>query len=186
MLDRFQIDKVLFPLCFVALVKSCKHIVASLWCCEMSRVCTCSGNANCGFSSVVGGWKWLGVTPNYLCGEVAVMRTTRTTRNAEMKFWGCPNFKVSSMSVVVDFFFKLLNVIIVHWFLSSFDIDEESIGCNYFKWCGEDDIDERDGVIFKQKRKICTLEKSNKLYEKWVKYLIRVVCVVVVLNIILV
>jgi len=34
MLDRFQIEKVFFSLCFVALVKSCKYIVASLWCCE--------------------------------------------------------------------------------------------------------------------------------------------------------
>jgi len=33
MLDRFKIEKVFFSLCFVALVKSCKHI-ASLWCCE--------------------------------------------------------------------------------------------------------------------------------------------------------
>jgi len=41
------------------------------------------------------------------------MRTSKTTRNARKKFWGCPNFKVRSMSVVT-FFFKLLNVIIVY------------------------------------------------------------------------
>jgi len=34
MLDRFKIEKVLFPLCFVALVKSYNHIVVTLWCCE--------------------------------------------------------------------------------------------------------------------------------------------------------
>jgi len=47
-------------------------------------------------------------------------------------------------------------------FFSSFDEQrgyQEPVRCNFFKWCGEDDIDERDGVIFKQRRKICSLEK---------------------------
>ncbi|XP_027910407.1 uncharacterized protein LOC114169452 [Vigna unguiculata] len=121
--------------------------------------CTCSGNGNGGLSSAGGGWKGLDVTPICRCGDVAVIRTARTTRNAGKKFWGCPNFKRGN---------------------------QESVGCNYFKWCGEDAIDKRDGVIFSQNREICSLEKSIKLYEKWVKCLIGVVGVVVVLNIILV
>ena len=86
-------------------------------------------------------------------------------------------------------FLKLLIVIIVDWFLSSLYEqrgNQESVGCNYFKWSGEDDIDQRDGVILSQNKEICSLEKSIKLYEKWVKCLIGVVGVVVVLNIILV
>ncbi|QCE00753.1 uncharacterized protein LOC114195055 [Vigna unguiculata] len=121
--------------------------------------CTCLGNGNRGLSSAGGGWKGLGVTPICRCGDVAVIRTARTTRNAGKKFWGCPNFKRGN---------------------------QESVGCNYFKWSGEDDIDQRDGVILSQNREICSLEKSIKLYEKWVKCLIGVVGVVVVLNIILV
>ncbi|QCD97229.1 hypothetical protein DEO72_LG6g1939 [Vigna unguiculata] len=53
----------------------------------------CSGNGNGGFSSAGGGWKGLGVTPICQCGDVVVIRTARTTRNAGKKFWGCPNFK---------------------------------------------------------------------------------------------
>ncbi|QCD84218.1 hypothetical protein DEO72_LG2g4568 [Vigna unguiculata] len=51
------------------------------------------GNGNGGFSSASGGWKGLGVTPICRCGDVAMIRTARTTRNAGKKFWGCPNFK---------------------------------------------------------------------------------------------
>jgi len=71
--------------------------------------CTCSGNGNGGFSSASGGWKGLGVTPICRCGDVAMIRTTRTTRNAGKKFWGCPNFKVSCLSVVADLFFKIID-----------------------------------------------------------------------------
>jgi len=71
--------------------------------------CTCSGNGNRGLSSAGGGWKGLGVTPICRCGDVAVIRTARTTRNAGKKFWGCPNFKVSWLSVVADLFFKIID-----------------------------------------------------------------------------
>jgi len=86
----------------------------------------CSGNGNGGFSSAGGGWKGLGVTPICQCGDVVVIRTARTTRNAGKKFWGCPNFKVSCVSVTTDFFFKLLIVIIVVWFFSSFHEQREN------------------------------------------------------------
>jgi len=68
------------------------------------------------------------------------------------------------MSVVADFFFKLSNAIIVYWFLSLFNEqggNQESVRCNYFKWCAEDDIDKRDSVIFSQNRKICSLENDS-------------------------
>jgi len=32
-------------------------------------------------------------------------------------------------------------------------------GCNFFKWCVEDIIDEIDVIIVKQRNKICLLEK---------------------------
>jgi len=68
------------------------------------KSCTCSGNQNCGVSSPGGGWKRLGVTLICQCGEVAIMRTARTSRNAGKKLWGCPNFKVRLLSVFYDFF----------------------------------------------------------------------------------
>ena len=71
--------------------------------------CTCSGNGNRGLSSAGGGWKGLGVTPICRCGDVAVIRTAKTTRNAGKKFWGCPNVKVSWLSVVADLFFKIID-----------------------------------------------------------------------------
>ncbi|QCD93520.1 hypothetical protein DEO72_LG5g1595 [Vigna unguiculata] len=123
------------------------------------KSCTCSHNEIRGVSSLGGGWKGSGVSPICQCGEVAVMRTARTSRNAGKKLWGCPNFKRGN---------------------------EDSVGCNYLKWYGEDDVDDRDGVIIKQRRKIVSLEKSNKLYEKWIKRLIRIVCVLVVVNVFLV
>ncbi|QCD78911.1 hypothetical protein DEO72_LG1g2547 [Vigna unguiculata] len=56
------------------------------------------------------------------CGEVAVLRTARTTKNGRKQFWGCPNYKRGS---------------------------EAFIGCNYFKWCSEDAADERDNIIIR-------------------------------------
>ena len=38
----------------------------------------------------------------------------------------------------------------------------------------------------RQRRKIVSLEKSNKLYEKWIKRLIGIVCILVVFNVFLV
>jgi len=37
--------------------------------------------------------------------------------------------------------------------------NEESKGCNYFKWFNEDNRDERDATIGRQRRKIYALEK---------------------------
>jgi len=68
------------------------------------KSCSCSHNEICGVSSLGGGWKGLGVSPICQCGEVAVLRTARTSRNAGKKFWGCPNFKVSLLSFIFRLF----------------------------------------------------------------------------------
>jgi len=47
-------------------------------------------------------------------------------------------------------------------------------------------FDDIDGVIIRKRRKIVSLEKSKKLYEKWVKRLIEIVCVLVVVKVFLV
>ncbi|QCD81913.1 hypothetical protein DEO72_LG2g2244 [Vigna unguiculata] len=52
------------------------------------------------------------------CGEVAVLRVTKTIRNVGKEFWGCTNFKRSGGNDV----FK---------------------GCNYFKWLNEDNGDKK-------------------------------------------
>jgi len=33
------------------------------------------------------------------CGEVVVLRTARTTKNGGKQFWGCPNYKVRSITL---------------------------------------------------------------------------------------
>jgi len=53
---------------------------------------------------------------------------------------------------------------------------EDVVGCNYFKWCTEEDGDQRDSTILTQRRKIYNLEKDVKLLKKWVKILVGVVC----------
>jgi len=37
--------------------------------------------------------------PTCNCGEVVVLRTTRTTKNGGKKFWDCPNYKVRSITL---------------------------------------------------------------------------------------
>jgi len=40
------------------------------------------------------------------------------------------------------------------------------VGCNFFKWWCEEDVDERDVIIMIQRRQINDLEKSLKVAEK--------------------
>ncbi|QCE10502.1 hypothetical protein DEO72_LG10g1732 [Vigna unguiculata] len=98
-----------------------------------------------------------GGAPICNCGEVAVLRTARTTKNGGKQFWGCPNYKRGS---------------------------EAFIGCNYFKWCSEDAVDERDNTIIRQRRKIFILEKELKGSRMFVNVLLGIVGLLVVLNII--
>ncbi|KAL2319913.1 hypothetical protein Fmac_028882 [Flemingia macrophylla] len=75
------------------------------------------------------------------CREVAVLRTAMTSRNAGNKFWGCPNYKSG---------------------------DDDIIGCNYFEWV-LNEVDGKDLVISRMKRKIQSIQselKSTKLCMK--------------------
>jgi len=38
--------------------------------------------------------------------------------------------------------------------------------CNYFKWLCEENDDEKDAIIAKQRRKIYDVEKSLRVYKK--------------------
>jgi len=64
--------------------------------------------------------------------------------------------------------------------------NEESKGCNYFKWFNEDNGDERDATIGRQRRKIYALEKSVMVFEKRIKFLTGVICFLGFVNVILV
>ena len=59
-------------------------------------------------------------------------------------------------------------------------------GCNYFKWCNEENVDERDATIGRQSKKITDLEKAVIDYEKWVNFLIGMIFFLGFVNIILV
>ncbi|QCD98368.1 hypothetical protein DEO72_LG11g3254 [Vigna unguiculata] len=109
-----------------------------------------------------GGWnRGLGERPMCYCGEVAVLRVAKTIRNAGKEFWGCPNFKRSGGNDV----FK---------------------GCNYFKWLNEDNGDEKDATIARQRRKIYHMEKSLVISRKWVRFLSGIIICLGLINVILV
>jgi len=48
-------------------------------------------------SSYCRGNRGLGVTPICNFGDVAILRTTRITKNDGKQFWGCHNYKVRFM-----------------------------------------------------------------------------------------
>jgi len=50
-----------------------------------------------------GGCRSSNVTPSCYCGDKAVLRTARTTKNKGKRFWGCPNFKVMLFVICVLF-----------------------------------------------------------------------------------
>ena len=60
------------------------------------------------------------------------------------------------------------------------------IGCNYLKWCIEDGDDKMDATIMRQRRNIYNLEKEVKVWRKWVKLLIWLVCLLGVVNMVVV
>ena len=55
------------------------------------------------------------------------------------------------------------------------DWGEDFKGCNYFKWCTEDNGDERDATIARQSQRIRQLEKELIDSEKWLMYLFRII-----------
>jgi len=59
------------------------------------------------------------------------------------------------------------------------------VGCNFFKWWCEEDVDEKDVIIMTQRRQINDLEKSLKVAEKRLQLVIGFTCVVIVLFVLL-
>ncbi|QCD93337.1 hypothetical protein DEO72_LG5g1410 [Vigna unguiculata] len=107
--------------------------------------CSC-GSENHNVSCPPG---WCGSSdgsPTCYCGEIAVLKVARTMKNGGKQFWGCPNYKRSA--------------------------NEGFKGCNYFKWCNEENVDERNATIGRQSKTITDLEKVVIDYEKWVNFLI--------------
>ena len=54
-------------------------------------------------------------------------------------------------------------------------VGEDFKACNYFKWCTEDNGDERDATIARQSQRIRQLEKDLIDSEKWMMYLFRII-----------
>ncbi|QCD87237.1 hypothetical protein DEO72_LG3g1771 [Vigna unguiculata] len=127
--------------------------------CHSCFSCTCNGwgkkNPSVS-SSGVGGSKSLGLPPICYCGEKSVIRTAKIAKNSGKQFWGCSKYKSGS----------------------------EDGGCNYFKWWSEDAIEESGNsekcegmvdILVKTKesdgdrKMISNLEKSIKIFEKWMK-----------------
>ncbi|QCD89382.1 hypothetical protein DEO72_LG4g327 [Vigna unguiculata] len=95
--------------------------------------CSCgSHNHNVSSPATVSGS--VGGTPLCHCGKIAVLRVARTVKNGGKQFWGCPHCKRTG--------------------------SEDFKGCNYFKWCTEDNGDERDATIARQSQRIRQLEKE--------------------------
>ncbi|WVZ23327.1 hypothetical protein V8G54_001871 [Vigna mungo] len=93
------------------------------------------------------------------CGEVVVLRVAKTVKNEGKQFWGCPNYKRTR--------------------------NEELKGCNFFKWCIEDNVDDAGSTITRQRRKINSLEKSVMSFQRREKMLISMLCFMGFINIIL-
>ncbi|XP_022635901.1 uncharacterized protein LOC111241523 [Vigna radiata var. radiata] len=92
----------------------------------------------------------VGIIPICNCGELAVVKMAKTSKNARRYFWGCGNYKSGTSSVM---------------------------SCNYFKWCNEEKVDERDVIIGSQRRKICDMEKTVSALTRRNQFLVAVVCV---------
>ncbi|BAT78415.1 hypothetical protein VIGAN_02108900 [Vigna angularis var. angularis] len=98
-----------------------------------------------------GGSMGLGIIPICNCGEMTVVKMARTSKNAGIYFWGCRNYKSGASNVMC---------------------------CNYFKWCNEENVDERDVIIGRQRRKIYDLENTVKALKKRIQLLVAVVGIV--------
>jgi len=60
------------------------------------------------------------------------------------------------------------------------------VGCNFFRWCFEDSVDERDAVIIRQRKRIYGLEKSVRVWKKRFQLSIVGMLFLVLVNIVLV
>ena len=91
-------------------------------------------------NSCHGGSRVSGSPPICDCGDIAVVRTARTTKNLGKQFWGCANFKVCFPVFDFGCFFHFH----LHVFVVLQRCGEDVLGCNFFKWCYQEGADERD------------------------------------------
>ncbi|XP_014506289.1 uncharacterized protein LOC106766040 [Vigna radiata var. radiata] len=100
-----------------------------------------------------------GITPICYCGDFAVLKVTKTARNAGRQFWACRHYKGAFTS---------------------------GMSCNFFKWFGEENDDDRDGTNVRQSNKRTTdMESAVKELQRKMKLVVGVGVVVIVLNIII-
>ncbi|QCE03336.1 hypothetical protein DEO72_LG8g1360 [Vigna unguiculata] len=108
-------------------------------------------------NSCHGGSRVSGSPPIYDCGDIAVVRTTRTTKNLGKQFWSCANFKRCG---------------------------DDVLGCNFFKWCYKEGVDERDAIIARQRQKITYMENSLSVWKKRIQLSLAVIGVLIVMNVV--
>ena len=58
------------------------------------------------------------------------------------------------------------------------------LGCNFFKWCYEEDADERDAIIVRQRQKIAYMENSLSVWKKRMQLPLAVIGVLIVMNVV--
>ncbi|XP_047154346.1 uncharacterized protein LOC124825706 [Vigna umbellata] len=121
--------------------------------CSSCSKATCKGFSQSSHGAVSMG---VGITSICHCGDIVVMKVAKTSRNAGRKFWGCRHYKGGFST---------------------------GMSCNFFKWCSEDNVDDRDGTIVRQSNKICDLENNVKELQRRIKFVVGVVFAVIVLNI---
>ncbi|XP_052728443.1 uncharacterized protein LOC128195248 [Vigna angularis] len=99
-----------------------------------------------------------GLIPTCYCGDIAVMKVAKTTKNAGRNFWGCPHYKGGS-----------------------------SIGncCNFFKWCCEDNVDEKDCTILKRISELENAVKDLQKIQKMMKLLVVALCMCIVVDLVI-
>ncbi|XP_022640219.1 uncharacterized protein LOC111242143 [Vigna radiata var. radiata] len=99
-----------------------------------------------------------GIIPICKFGEMAVVKMARTPKNSERYFWGCRNYKNEAGNAMC---------------------------CNYFKWCNQENDDERDVIIERLRGKICDLENALKASKKKIQLLVAVTGFLSVVNILM-
>ncbi|XP_014519594.1 uncharacterized protein LOC106776625 [Vigna radiata var. radiata] len=126
---------------------------------SQSSSCCCQGvSCRSCHSSHGAGSMGVGIVPICNYGERTVVKMARTSKNPGKYFWGCRNYKSGAGNVT--------------W-------------CNYFKWCNEEEVDEKDVIIGRLRSKICNMEKTVKALKRRIHLLVSVMCVVIVLIIVM-
>ncbi|XP_014491081.1 uncharacterized protein LOC106753744 [Vigna radiata var. radiata] len=118
--------------------------------------CSCSKTTAKGASHSSQGdvSRGVGITPICYCGDFAVLKVAKTARNAGRKFWAYRHYKGAFTS---------------------------GMSCNFFKWFGEENGDDRDGSNVRQSNKRTTdMESAVKELQRMMKFVVGVGVVVIV------